>query len=114
MATPIGSPDMIQEVATISSNSDTEIGTMIREAMGKVGNEGVITVQDGKTLQDELDITKGMKFDRGYISPYFITDPKTAKCEFEEAYVLVHEKKISSIQPLVPILEAVVKTNKPL
>jgi len=114
MSTPISSPDMIEEVATISSNSDKDIGTMIREAMGKVGNEGVITVQDGKTLQDELDITKGMKFDRGYISPYFITDHKTAKCEFDDAYFLIHEKKISGIQPLLPILEAVFKTQRPL
>merc|ERR1711937_931950 len=83
MSTPISNPDQIQEVATISANSDSSIGVMIREAMGEVGNEGVITVQDGKTLEDELDITTGMKFDRGYISPYFITDPKTAKCEFD-------------------------------
>jgi len=83
MGTPISTPEMIQEVATISANGDEAIGIMIREAMGKVGNEGVITVQDGKTMKDELEITTGMKFDRGYISPYFITDPKTAKCEFE-------------------------------
>merc|ERR1712054_397990 len=114
MATPIGSPDMIEEVATISANSDKEIGVMIRNAMGKVGKEGVITVQDGKTLKDDLEITKGMKFDRGYISPYFITEPKTAKCEYEDAYFLIHEKKISSIQPLLPILEAVFKTQRPL
>merc|ERR1719310_2655967 len=114
MSTPISNPDQIQEVATISANSDSSIGVMIREAMGKVGNEGVITVQDGKTLDDELDITKGMKFDRGYISPYFITDPKTAKCDFEDAYFLIHEKKISNIQSLLPILEAVFKTQRPL
>merc|ERR1719230_476002 len=114
MGTTVTTPEMIQEVATISANSDVEIGQMIREAMGKVGNEGVITVQDGKTLKDHLDVTKGMKFDRGYISPYFITDPKTAKCEFEDAYFLVHEKKISGIQPLLPILEAVFKTQRPL
>merc|ERR1719502_1468601 len=114
MSTPISSPEMIQEVATISANSDSDVGTMIMDAMGKVGKEGVITVQDGKTLKDELDITKGMKFDRGYISPYFITETKNAKCEYEDAYFLVHEKKISGIQPLLPILEAVYKTQKPL
>lgn len=113
-SSPVTTPEMIQEVATISANSDAEIGLMIREAMGKVGNEGVITVQDGKTLQDELEITSGMKFDRGYISPYFITDPKTAKCDFEDAYFLIHEKKISNIQNLLPILEAVFKTQRPL
>jgi len=114
MGTPISTPEMIQEVATISANGDEAVGIMIKEAMGKVGNEGVITVQDGKTMKDELEITTGMKFDRGYISPYFITDPKTARCEFEDAYFLIHEKKISSIQNLLPILEAVFKTQRPL
>merc|ERR1719253_1069986 len=114
MSTPISSPEMIQEVATISANSDSDVGTMIMDAMGKVGKEGVITVQDGKTLKDDLEITKGMKFDRGYISPYFITENKTAKCEYDDAYFLIHEKKISGIQPLLPILEAVYKTQQPL
>merc|ERR1719440_1261006 len=114
MGTPVTTPEMIEEVATISANSDREIGQMIKEAMGKVGNEGVITVQDGKTMEDELEITKGMKFDRGYISPYFITDPKMAKCDYEDAYFLIHEKKISNIQALLPILEAVFKTQRPL
>merc|ERR1719253_1778760 len=114
MSTPISSPEMIQEVATISANSDSDVGTMIMDAMGKVGKEGVITVQDGKTLTDDLEITKGMKFDRGYISPYFITETKNAKCEYEDAYFLIHEKKISGIQSLLPILEAVFKTQRPL
>merc|ERR1719253_1950157 len=114
MSTPISSPEMIQEVATISANSDSDVGTMIMDAMGKVGKEGVITVQDGKTLTDDLEITKGMKFDRGYISPYFITETKNAKCEYEDAYFLIHEKKISGIQSLLPILETVYKTQKPL
>merc|ERR1711998_763346 len=113
-AVPISSPEMIEEVATISANSDVDVGLMIKNAMGKVGKEGVITVQDGKTLKDDLEITKGMKFDRGYISPYFITENKTAKCEYDDAYFLIHEKKISGIQPLLPILEAVYKTQQPL
>merc|ERR1711907_311280 len=114
MSTPVSGPDSVQDVATISANGDKNVGERIREAMGAVGNEGVITVQDGKTLHDELEITQGMKFDRGYISPYFVTDPKSGKAEFEDAYFLFVEKKISSIQPLLPILEAVVKSDGPL
>merc|ERR1712159_843738 len=114
MSTPVSGPDSVQDVATISANGDKNVGERIREAMGAVGNEGVITVQDGKTLHDELEITQGMKFDRGYISLYFVTDPKSGKAEFEDAYFLFVEKKISSIQPLLPILEAVVKSDGPL
>merc|ERR1712166_1124206 len=113
MATPVEGPDTVEEVATISANGDKTIGSLIREAMEKVGNEGVITVQDGKTLHDELEITQGMKFDRGYISPYFVTDPKTGKVEFDDAYFLFVEKKVSNIQSLMPVLEAVIKTQSP-
>merc|ERR1712166_1016425 len=114
MATPVEGPDTVEEVATISANGDKTIGSLIREAMEKVGNEGVITVQDGKTLHDELEITQGMKFDRGYISPYFVTDPKTGKVEFDDAYFLFVEKKVSNIQSIMPVLEAVMKTQQPL
>merc|ERR1719287_171315 len=88
MAVEVSGPETIKEVPTISANGDANIGERIREAMSEVGNEGVITVQDGKTLHDELEITQGMKFDRGYISPYFVTDPKTGKVEFDDAYFL--------------------------
>merc|ERR1712194_924067 len=114
MAVEVSGPETIKEVATISANGDKNVGARIREAMEKVGNEGVITVQDGKTLHDELEITQGMKFDRGYISPYFVTDPKTGKVEFDDAYFLFVEKKVSNIQSLMPVLEAVMKTQQPL
>jgi len=104
----------VAQVATISANGDADVGNLIAEAMEKVGKEGVITVQDGKTMYDELDVVEGMKFDRGYISPYFITDQKTQKVEFENPLILYHEKKISQIQPLLPILEQVVKEGRPL
>lgn len=102
------------QVATISANSDREIGEMIANAMEKVGKEGVITVSDGKTIENELEVVEGMKFDRGYISPYFITNPKTQKCELENPYVLLVEKKVSSLQALLPLLESIVKTQRPL
>merc|ERR1711865_845862 len=114
MSVKVSGSETIKEVATISANGDADVGERIREAMSEVGNEGVITVQDGKTLHDELEITQGMKFDRGYISPYFVTDPKTGKVEFEDAYFLFVEKKVSSIQLLLPVLEAVIKTQQPL
>ncbi len=111
---PITSPSEIVQVATISANGDTEIGKLIGTAMEKVGRDGVITTADGNTLHDELEVVEGMKFDRGFISPYFITDAKAQTVDFDDAYLLIHEKKISSIQALVPILEAVHASRKPL
>merc|ERR1719310_777910 len=110
----ISTKEEIKNVATISANSDIEIGEIIASAMEKVGKEGVITVQDGKTLENELEVVEGMKFDRGYISPYFITSPKTQKAEFENPLVLLVEKKVSSLQAMLPLLEQVVKMQKPL
>eukprot|EP00891_Asterochloris_glomerata_P004285 jgi/Astpho2/4285/Aster-05232 len=101
-------------VATISANGEREIGELIAKAMEKVGKEGVITVSDGKTLENELEVVEGMKFDRGYISPYFITDPKTMKCELDDPFILISEKKVSQLQPLLPLLEQVIKTQRPL
>merc|ERR1712087_745484 len=98
-------------VGTISANSDVEVGTLISDAMERVGKEGVITVQDGKTLDDELEVIEGMKFERGYISPYFITDAKTQTCVLEDPHILLVEKKVSSLQQLVPILESVIKSQ---
>ncbi len=106
--------DEIAQVGTISANGDTEIGKMLAEAMQKVGNEGVITVEEAKSLETELDIVEGMQFDRGYISPYFITDSEKMRCVLEEPYLLIHEKKLSSLQPLLPVLESVVQSGKPL
>ena len=106
--------DEIAQVGTISANGDTEIGKMLAEAMQKVGNEGVITVEEAKSLETELDIVEGMQFDRGYISPYFITDSEKMRCVLEEPYILIHEKKLSSLQPLLPVLESVVQSGKPL
>merc|ERR1712042_292993 len=110
----VTTPEEIAQVATISANGDTSIGNLISEAMGKVGREGVITVKDGKTLWDEMDIIEGMKFDRGYISPYFINQAKGAKVEYNDALVLFSEKKISDIASLVPVLEMANQSRKPL
>merc|ERR1719478_2040891 len=110
----ISTKDEIKNVATISANSDVGVGELIANAMEKVGKEGVITVQDGQTLENELEVVEGMKFDRGYISPYFITQPKTQKTEFENPLILLVEKKVSSLQAMLPLLEQVVKTQKPL
>ena len=111
---PITSKEEITQVGTISANSDVEIGTLISDAMERVGKEGVITVQDGKTLENELEVVEGMKFDRGYISPYFITDAKTQTCEMENPLILLVEKKVSSLQQLVPLLESVIKSQQSL
>merc|ERR1719440_1073947 len=110
----ISTKEEIKSVATISANSDVEIGELIAAAMEKVGKEGVITVQDGKTLENELEVVEGMKFDRGFISPYFITSPKTQKVEVENPFILLVEKKVWSLQSMLPLLEQVVKTQKPL
>ena len=104
----------IAQVGTISANDDREIGEMIAEAMQKVGNEGVITVEEAKSLATELDIVEGMQFDRGYISPYFVTNAEKMLAELEEPYILLHEKKLSGIQTILPLLESVVQTGKPL
>ena len=104
----------IAQVATISANGDAHIGKLIAQAMEKVGKEGVITVKEGKTVEDELEITEGMKFDRGYISGYFITDTKTGKCEYEKPYVLLSEKKISALQDILPSLEIAAQERRPL
>ena len=104
----------IAQVGTISSNGDAEVGKMLAEAMQKVGNEGVITVEEAKSLATELDVVEGMQFDRGYISPYFITNAEKMRAELEEPYILIHEKKLSNLQALLPLLEAVVQSGKPL
>ncbi|KAG9349325.1 hypothetical protein JZ751_027768 [Albula glossodonta] len=114
LSKPVTTPEEIAQVATISANGDSEIGTIISDAMKKVGRRGVITVKDGKTLHDELEIIEGLKFDRGYISPYFINTAKGQKCEFQDAYLLLSEKKISSIQSIVPALEIANQHRKPL
>jgi len=111
---PITSKEEITQVGTISANSDIEVGTLISDAMERVGKEGVITVQDGKTLDNELEVVEGMKFERGYISPYFITDAKTQTVELENAQVLLVEKKVSSIQQIIPILEKIIKAQSSL
>jgi chaperonin GroEL len=110
----ISANDEIAQVGTISANGDPEIGKMLAKAMEKVGKEGVITVEEAKSLEIELDVVEGMQFDRGYQSPYFITNAEKMTCELEEPYILIHEKKLSSLQPLLPVLEAIVQTGKPL
>ena len=113
-AKKIQSSDEVAQVGTISSNGDVSIGKMIAEAMQKVGNEGVITVEEAKSLETELDVVEGMQFDRGYLSPYFITNAEKMVVELEDPYILIFEKKLSSLQAMLPVLEAVVQTGKPL
>lgn len=113
-ATMIDDPEAIRSVATIAANGDEIIGNLITEAFEKVGKDGTITVADGKTLEHELEVVEGMKFDRGYISPYFLTDAKAQKADFEDPLILLYEKKISTVQAILPILEQVAKTQKPL
>ena len=105
MSKSVTTPEEILQVATISANGDSNIGQLISDAMKRVGRDGVITVKDGKTLHDEMDVIEGMKFDRGFISPYFINSTKGAKVEYNDAFVLFSEKKISSIQSMIPALE---------
>ena len=113
-AKKVQSSDEIAQVGTISANGDKAVGKMIADAMKKVGNEGVITVEEAKTAETELDVVEGMQFDRGYLSPYFITNAEKMVAELEDAYILIHEKKLSSLQPLLPILESIVQAGKPL
>ena len=106
--------DMIAQVGTISANTDKQVGSIIAEAMKKVGKDGVITVEESKTMETTLEVVEGMQFDRGYLSPYFITDPERMECVLEDVYILIHEKKISSMKDLLPLLEQTAKMSKPL
>jgi chaperonin GroEL len=106
--------DMIAQVGTISANNDRQIGTIIAEAMKKVGKDGVITVEESRTMETTLEVVEGMQFDRGYLSPYFVTDPERMECNLEDAYILIHEKKISSMKDLLPLLEQTARAGKPL
>src|SRR5436190_586408 len=113
-AKKVQSSEEIAQIGTIASNGDASIGEMIAKAMKKVGNEGVITIEEAKTADTELDVVEGMQFDRGYLSPYFITNAEKMVAELDDPYILIHEKKLSSLQAMLPILEAVVQTGKPL
>src|ERR1700761_1627203 len=106
--------DEIAQIATISANGDFEIGRFLADAMQKVGNDGVITVEEAKGLDTELEVVEGMQFDRGYVSPYFVTNAEKMRVEFEDPYILIHEKKLSTLQSMLPLLEAVVQSGKPL
>src|SRR5690625_5750356 len=110
----ISKPEEVAQVGTISANGDRTIGETIAEAIQKVGNEGVITVEEAKSLETELEVVEGMQFDRGYLSPYFVTDADKMRAELEDPYILIHEKKLSNLQALLPVLEAVVQSDRPL
>ena len=114
IAKPTRDSNEIAQVGTISANSDETIGQILAEAMGKVGQEGVITVEEGKSLETELDVVEGMQFDRGYLSPYFVTDPEGMEAVLDEPLILLHEKKISNMKDLLPVLEKVAEAQRPL
>jgi len=114
MKIPVKAKKEIEQVGCVASNNDLEIGAMIAEAMERVGKDGVITVEEGKGLKTEVEWVEGMQFDRGYSSPYFVTNPQSMECELEEPYILIHEKKISTIKDLVPVLEKVAQSGKPI
>ncbi|KGJ06743.1 chaperonin GroEL [Paracoccus halophilus] len=111
---PVNDSDEVAQVGTISANGEAQIGRFIADAMQRVGNEGVITVEENKGLDTEVEVVEGMQFDRGYLSPYFVTNPDKMVAELEDAYILLHEKKLSSLQPMVPLLESVIQSQKPL
>src|SRR5207247_5443823 len=106
--------DMIAQVGTISANGDSTIGNIIAEAMNKVGKDGVITVEESKTMETSLEVVEGMQFDRGYLSPYFVTDPERMEATLDNPLILIHEKKISSMKDLLPLLEQIAKMGKPM
>jgi chaperonin GroEL len=114
LAVKVTNDDKIAQIGTISANGDTEIGNKIADAMKKVGKDGVITVEESKTMTTELDTVEGMQFDRGYLSPYFVSDPERMECVLEEPYILIHEKKISNMKDLLPVLEQIARSGKPL
>ena len=114
LSVPCADTKAIEQVGTISANTDSSVGKIIAEAMERVGKEGVITVEDGQALEDELDVVEGMQFDRGYLSPYFVTNQETGSVELESPYILLVDKKIANIRELLPVLEGVAKASKPL
>src|SRR5213082_3534790 len=114
MSIPVKSKKDMEAVASVASNNDVEIGRIIAEAMEKVGKDGVITVEEGKALETNHEFVEGMQFDRGYLSPYFVTDPQKMECELEDPYILIHEKKVSSNKDLVPVLEKVLNAGRPI
>jgi len=114
MSKPIKDKKEISQVGTISANTDETIGNLIAEAMDKVGKDGVITVEEAKSMETSLDIVEGMQFDRGYLSPYFVTNPDRMECILDDPYILIHEKKISNMREMLPLLEKIAKTGKPL